>query len=78
MTPNQQSAAEGIAEAKQIAQEVGIAVTELTDNSRVAIYATAISYASFCAIHDVSEDLAIELLVSVYRQISKSQTDETH
>jgi len=71
-------AMDGINQAKTIAGELGIAITELTDNPKVAIYSLAISYATFCAIHDVSEHQAIDLFMSIYRQVNQGAGNEAH
>lgn len=71
-------AMDGINQAKTIAGELGITVTSHTDNAKVAIYALAISYASFCAIHDVGEHQAIDLFMSIYRQVNQGAGNEAH
>ena len=77
MTPEEMEAAEGIRQAKQAAEQIAIAMHEGTDNAKVAICALAINFAGLCAMQGVSMHTAINLFMSIYKQMEMDD-HETH
>lgn len=69
MTPEENEAAEGIRQAKNIAEEMGIALAHHTDSAKVAIYASAITFAGMCVSNNVSMHSAVSLLMSIYKEM---------
>lgn len=75
MTPEDIEASKGIQQAKDIAEEMGIALATRTDNAKVGIYAAAIMYAGLCVSSGVGLHAAINLLMSIYKEMD--QVDQT-
>lgn len=69
MTPDEYEAQEGIRQAKEIAAHLGLEIANMTDSAKIGIYSAAITYAGFCAMHGVSLHSAIEVLMSIYKQL---------
>lgn len=74
MTPEDQ-AQEGIRQAKAVAEQMAIAMHENTDNAKVAVYASAIAFAGICAMQGVGLHTAINLFMSIYKQIDEQDLD---
>lgn len=75
MTHDEEEAQEGIRQAKYIAAHLGLEIANMTESAKVAIYSAAITYASFCAMHGVGLHQALELLMSIYKQIDRDLDD---
>lgn len=75
MTPEEKEAAEGIRQAKNIAEEMGIALAHHTDSAKVAIYASAITFAGMCVSSNVSMHSAVSLLMSIYKEMDEKNQD---
>ena len=75
MNRDEDEAREGIRQAKMIAAHLGIEIANNTDSARVGVYAAAITYAGFCAMHGVSLHSALELLMNLYKQLDQMNED---
>ena len=75
MKDEQMEAQEGIRQAKEIAAQLGVEIATRTDSARVGVYAAAITYAGFCAMHGVSLHSSLELLMNLYKQLDRMNED---
>ena len=61
----------GMRQAKLIAASMGEALVSQVDSSRVAVYASAIVYAGMCASAGVSMHTAVDLFMTIFKDMQQ-------
>lgn len=74
MTPEEQAEI-GMQQSKQIAEQMATLLLNSTDSSKVAVYAAAITYAGICTSERVSMHTAMNVFMSIYKQINGDPTE---
>ena len=62
---------EGMRQAKLIAMQMGEALVNQVDSSRVAVYASAIVYAGMCSSAGVSMHTAVDLFMTIFKDMQQ-------
>ena len=76
MTPDEEAEI-GISQSKQIAEQMAVLLFKSTDSPKVAVYATAITFAGLCIAEKVNMHTAIHVFMSIYKEI-EGQSQEIH
>lgn len=75
MTPEEQAEI-GMSQSKLIAEQMATLLLNSTDSSKVAVYAAAITFAGICSSEGVSMHTAINVFMSIYKQIDCQNQNE--